>query len=68
MHPIKPPKPMDNEHDWQIDPDKLPQKLELELTAETTEWLRTTAERTGRSEDELIIEILDKALQGSRPR
>jgi len=59
---------MDNEQDWQIDPDKLPQKLELELTAEITEWLRTTAERTGRSEDELIIEILDKALQGSRPR
>jgi hypothetical protein len=54
---------MANEQLWKIDPTKLPQKLELEIPAETMEWLKTTAQESGRSEDELILEILDQALQ-----
>ena len=54
---------MADEHDWQLDPSKFPQKLELELSAEAMEWLRATAQETGRTEAELILEILDQALQ-----
>jgi hypothetical protein len=54
---------MANEQLWKIDPTKLPQKLELEIPAETMEWLKTTAQESGRSEDELILEILDQALE-----
>ena len=59
---------MAHEHFWEIDPTKLPQKLELELSAETMEWLKTTAEQSGSSEDELILEILDQALQSQEQR
>jgi hypothetical protein len=58
---------MTNEQSWEIEPTRLPKKLELELelSTETMEWLRATAQRTGCSEEELILEILDKALKGS---
>ena len=55
---------MTNEQSWEIEPTRLPKKLELELSTETMGWLRATAQRTGRSEEELILEILDKALKG----
>jgi hypothetical protein len=44
-----------------MDPDKLPQKLELSTAA--MELLQTRAQQISRSEDELIPEILDQALQ-----
>jgi hypothetical protein len=58
---------MANEQSWELDPSKFPKKLDLELSAEAMEQLRTTAQRTGRSEDELILEILDQALQRPQP-
>jgi hypothetical protein len=58
---------MTNDQSWELDPSKFPKKLELELSAETMEQLRTTAQRTGRSDDELILEILDQALQSPLP-
>ena len=58
---------MADEQNWQLDPSKFPQKLELELSAEAMEWLRATARGTGRTEADLILEILDQALQGRQP-
>ena len=58
---------MANEQSWELDPSKFLKKLDLELSAETMEKLRTAAQRTGRSEDELILEILDQALQRPQP-
>ncbi len=55
---------MTNEQSREIEPTRPPKKLELELSTETMEWLSATAQRTGRSEEELILEILDKALKG----
>ena len=61
---IQPRFTMTSEQSWEIEPTRLPKKLELELSTETMEWLSATAQRTGRSEEELILEILDKALKG----
>jgi len=58
---------MANKQSWELDPSKFPKKLDLELSAEAMEQLRTAAQRTGRSEDELILEILDQALQRPQP-
>ena len=58
---------MANDQSWELDPSKFPKKLNLEVSAETMEQLRTTAQRTGRSDDELILEILDQALQSPPP-
>ena len=46
-----------------FDPDRLPKKLDLELSAETAQRIKTLAERTGRSEDEIILELIDRGLQ-----
>ena len=67
IYPIQPKQAMANEQSWELDPSKFPKKLDLELSAEAMEQLRTTAQRTGRSEDELILEILDQALQRPQP-
>ena len=67
IYPIQPKQAMANEQSWELDPSKFPKKLDLELSAETMEQLRTAAQRTGRSEDELILEILDQALQRPQP-
>ena len=66
-HTIKPQQRMANEQDWEMDPTKLPKTLDLELSAEAMEWLRTRAQQTGRCEEELILEILDRALQSRKP-
>jgi predicted DNA-binding protein len=49
--------------DFSFNPEKLPKKLELDLSPAVEEHLRKLAAATGRSLDELILEILDKALQ-----
>ena len=54
---------MDNTTPWPLDPARGPQKLELEISAELAAWLARKAEQTGRSEEELILELLDKGLQ-----
>ena len=67
IYPIQPKQAMANEQSWELDPSKFPKKLNLELSAQAMAQLRTTAQRTGRSEDELILEILDQALQRPQP-
>jgi hypothetical protein len=47
---------------FKVDPTKLPQPLELELSDRTLEQLTKLAAQTGRSVDELILEILDSHL------
>jgi hypothetical protein len=56
---------MTTEREWTVDPDKLPKKLEIELSDAAKRWLEQAAAKTGRSEDELILELLDKGLQNS---
>jgi predicted DNA-binding protein len=46
-----------------IDPGKLPKQMDLDLPAKLLEQLENTAAATGRSVDELILEILDRYLQ-----
>ncbi len=47
---------------FKIDPTKLPQPLELELPERVLEQLTKLAAQTGRSVDELVLEILDSHL------
>lgn len=47
---------------FKIDPTKLPQPLELELPVRVLEQVTKLAAQTGRSVDELILEILDSHL------
>ena len=46
-----------------IDPTKLPRQLDIDLPPAVLEQLKKDAAATGRSVDELILEILDKYLQ-----
>jgi predicted DNA-binding protein len=48
---------------FRLDPSKLPQKLDIDLPPALAEHLRRTAAATGRSVDELILEIIDRYLQ-----
>lgn len=49
--------------DFRIDPSRLPKQLDIDLPTELLEQLEKTAAATGRSVDELILEILDQYLQ-----
>ena len=42
-----------------IDPAKLPKKLELELTEKLMERLKRQSQRSGRSIDEIILQMLN---------
>lgn len=53
----------DPEDQFRIDPSKLPKQLDIDLPPAVLEQLEKTAAATGRSVDELILEILDKYLQ-----
>lgn len=48
---------------YRINPEKLPKRIDLELTPETERRLTELATASGRSIDELILELLDQALQ-----
>lgn len=48
---------------YRLDPEKLPKQLDIDLDQETLERLQEVAARSGRSVDELILEILDQYLQ-----
>ncbi|QCH15503.1 ribbon-helix-helix protein, CopG family [Synechococcus sp. CB0101] len=48
---------------YRIDPDKLPKKLDIDLPPALLKKLAENAAATGRSLDELILEILDQYLQ-----
>ena len=47
---------------FRIDPGKLPKQLDIDLPPDVAEQLEKTAAATGRSVDELILEILDQYL------
>jgi len=53
----------DAEDQFKIDPTKLPKQLDIDIPPELLEKLEKTAAATGRSLDELILEILDHGLQ-----
>jgi predicted DNA-binding protein len=53
----------DNEDLYRIDPSKLPKQLDMNLPSELIEQLEKHAAATGRSLDELILEILDRHLE-----
>ena len=48
---------------YRINPDKLPKQIDLDLPPELIERLNSLAAASGRSVDELILEILDQGLQ-----
>lgn len=53
---------LDDDDRFSIDPAKLPKQLDLELPAPVFEQLNKISAKTGRSIDELILEILDSHL------
>ena len=48
---------------FRLNPEKLPKQLDIDLDQEILERLQKVAARSGRSVDELILEILDQYLQ-----
>lgn len=56
-----------NEDRYRIDPDKLPKQIDIEIPSNLKESLLKMAAASGRSIDELILDILDKALQERYP-
>ncbi len=54
---------LDNEDCYRIDPTKLPKQIDIDLSPAVEEQLLKLAAVTGRSVDELILEILDQGLQ-----
>ena len=52
----------DSEDQFRIDPDKLPKQLDIDLPSDVAEQMEKTAVPTGRSVEELILEILDQYL------
>lgn len=48
---------------YRIDPSKLPKQLDIDLPPAVAEQLLKRAAASGRSLDELILEILDRYLQ-----
>ena len=53
------------ERDWKLDPLRLPQRLEINLPSEVLAVLQRKAESSGRSIDEIILEVLDRELQAN---
>ena len=51
--------------DFHLDPATFPKRLDLTLSAELEAELSRWAERSGRSLDELIVELLDRAIQSN---
>ena len=53
-----------DEHDqYRINPDQLPKQIDLDLPPELIRRLSSLAAVSGRSVDEVILEILDQGLQ-----
>lgn len=53
------------ERDWKLDPLRLPQRLEINLPTEVLALLQRKAESSGRSIDEIILEVLDRELHAN---
>lgn len=52
--------------DWRLDPERMPKKLQINLPGELLAVLQQKAALTGRSIDEIILEMLDRELQADR--
>jgi hypothetical protein len=52
----------DAQDQFKIDPAKLPKRIEVDLPPEVVERLMRVSAMSGRSLDELILEVLDKDL------
>jgi len=48
--------------DFKLDPSKFPQKLEIDIPPRVMETLEKKSAATGRSVDELILELIDEGL------
>ena len=48
------------ESNWHLNPQRMPKTLEFDLPADLLDGLQQEAQRSGRSVDEIIIEILDR--------
>ena len=44
---------------FRLDPKRLPKKLELELTEDCLEYLKRQSQQSGRSIDEILVQILN---------
>lgn len=49
---------------FRLNQSKLPKQISIDLSPEVAKHLQQTAAKTGRSIDELILNILDQHLQG----
>lgn len=49
--------------DFSLDSDRFPKRIELQLPPDVADWLQRTSAATGRSEAELLLELLDRGLQ-----
>jgi hypothetical protein len=48
---------------FSLDASKRPREIAIALPAAVSRWLAVMSARTGRSEDELILELLDRGLR-----
>lgn len=47
---------------WSIDPQKLPKTIELELSSGVVDHVAKIAAATGRSPEEILVELIDRGL------
>jgi predicted DNA-binding protein len=52
-----------NLDDFSLDSKRFPKRIVLQLPPDLAEWLQRTSAATGRSEAELLLELLDRGLQ-----
>ena len=52
---------------WSLDPEKLPKKIELELSGKAAEYIARRAAASGRSPEEILVELLDRELWKTSP-
>lgn len=52
-----------NLDDFALDSNRFPKRIELQLPPDLADWLQRTSAATGRSEAELLLELLDRGLQ-----
>ena len=52
---------------WSLNPQEFPQKIELDLPGDVAEYVAKRAAATGRSPEEILVELLDRALSETSP-
>jgi hypothetical protein len=48
---------------YSLDPDRLPRRIELQLPDPVAQWLCEASAASGRCQEELLLELLDRGLQ-----